>query len=109
VPEQAPDHPANVDVPSGVAVRLTAVPASRFALQVVPQSMPPTLLVTVPPPVPAFVTVRAYCLFANVAVTDFADVIDTVQVPVPVHAPDHPLNVDTPSAAAVSTTVVPES
>jgi len=42
-------------------------------------------------------------------VTDFAESIVTVQVPVPVHAPLHPVKVDVPSGVAVSVTTVPES
>jgi hypothetical protein len=43
----------------------------------------------------------------NVAVTARAAVMDTVQVPVPVHAPLHPANVEPLVAAAVSVTEVP--
>ena len=64
--------------------------------------------VTVPVPVPAFVTLRAKVVtLLKVAVTDRAAVIDTVQVPVPVHAPLQPANVEPLATAAVSVTVVP--
>ena len=65
--------------------------------------------VTVPLPVPAFVTVSAYVAPEplNVAVTERAAVIDTVQVAVPEHAPPHPANVEPLAAAAVSVTEVP--
>ena len=43
----------------------------------------------------------------KVAVTDRAAVIDTVQVPVPVHAPLQPENVEPLAADAVSVTEVP--
>ena len=43
----------------------------------------------------------------NVAVTERAAVIDVVQVPVPVHAPLHPANVEPASATAVRVTDVP--
>ena len=43
----------------------------------------------------------------NVAVTLRAAVIDGVQVPVPVHAPLQPANVEPLDAAAVSVTEVP--
>jgi hypothetical protein len=52
VPEQAPDHPANVDPDAGVAVSVTGVPLSKFAVQVAPQLIPDGVLVTVPEPVP---------------------------------------------------------
>jgi hypothetical protein len=43
----------------------------------------------------------------KVAVTLFAASIVTLQVPVPVHAPDHPANVDPVDAPAVKVTAVP--
>jgi len=65
--------------------------------------------VTVPAPVPAFVTVAAKLLTEplNVAVTLRAAVSDVVQVPVPVQAPLQPANVEPLAAAAVSVTDVP--
>lgn len=64
--------------------------------------------VTVPDPVPAFVTLAAKLDEPlNVAVTARAAVIDTVQLPVPVHAPLHPANVEPLAAAAVNVTEVP--
>ncbi len=66
-----------------------------------PQFTPVGLDVTVPAPVPALVTVNANVVaeLLNVAVTERAAVIDTVQVLVPVHAPLQPANVE-PVAAA---------
>ena len=57
-PAQAPDQPAHVELPEGVATRVTEVPVAIFAEQVAPQSMTPAgeLEVTVPVPVPAFAT-----------------------------------------------------
>jgi len=65
--------------------------------------------VTVPVPVPARVTVRVWlvALVLNVAVTDWAAVIETVQVPVPVQAPLQPAKVEPLAAAAVRVTEVP--
>ena len=66
--------------------------------------------VTVPVPLPAFVTlsVKFVVELLNEAVTDRAAVIDTVQeVAVPLHAPLQPPNVDPLAAAAVSVTEVP--
>ena len=62
-----------------------------------------------PVPVPASVTVKANCagVGLNVAVTDFAALIVTEQLPVPVQAPLHPANVEPVPAAAVSVTGVP--
>ena len=45
-------------------------------------------------------------LGAKVAVTDVAAVMLTVQVPVPLHAPDQPENIELAFGAAVSTTLV---
>jgi hypothetical protein len=53
-----PDQPAKVDPEAGVAVRVTWVPVANCAEQVVPQSIPAGLLVTVPLPLAAGVTVR---------------------------------------------------
>src|ERR1051325_7117846 len=46
-------------------------------------------------------------LAVNVAVTDWAAVSETVQVPVPVQAPLQPANVEPLAAAAVRVTEVP--
>jgi hypothetical protein len=78
-----------------------------LALQVEPQLMPPLSLVTVPPPVPALVTVRAYCTRVKVAVTDRAASMVTLHAPVPVQAPDQPAKVDVASGTAVNATTVP--
>jgi len=56
VPLQAPLHPVNVDPAAGLAVS-TTVPLND-AVHVAPQLIPAGLLVTVPVPVPAKVTVR---------------------------------------------------
>jgi hypothetical protein len=57
VPVQAPDQPANVEVVFEAAVSVTTVPLVKLALHVAPQLIPAGLLVTVPAPVPAFLTV----------------------------------------------------
>lgn len=68
--------------------------------------MPAGALVIVPPPVPLFVVVSANVCALNVAVTDFAAVIDTTHEPVPLHAPPQPANVDPAAAVGVSVTDV---
>lgn len=87
VPEHAPDQPVNVDPLAAEADNVTDFPDSQFAEHVQPQLIRPSLPVTVPVPVPGFVTVRLYTAVANVAVTDVVAVIDTVQVPVPEQPP----------------------
>ena len=58
MPLQAPLHPENIDPPAGDADKVTVVPALYALLQSSPQLMPAGLLMTVPVPAPAFVTVR---------------------------------------------------
>ena len=70
---------------------------------------------TVPVPVPGFVTVKLYTdvaevVVAKVAVTDVAAFIVTVQVPVPEHPPpNQPEKVDPLFAKAAKATDVPDS
>ena len=109
VPVQAPDQPANVEVASGVAVRVTTVPESKEAEQVEPQSMPAGAEVTAPPPVPTFETESEWVTRVKVAVTDFAESTVAVQVPVPVQAPDQPAKVEVASGVAVRVTTVAAS
>ena len=58
VPVQPPPlQPEKVELASGVAVRVTAVPLAYGAAHVAPQAIPAGLLVTIPAPAPALVTV----------------------------------------------------
>ena len=109
VPVHAPLQPANVEPLAAAAVSVTEVPLAKFALQVAPQLMPAGDEVTVPVPVPAFVTLSANVVaeLLKVAVTERAAVIDTVQAPVPVQAPLQPANVEPLAAAGVSVTDAP--
>ena len=73
-----------------------------------PQLMPLGLEVTVPDPVPARVTPSPNVeAVLNVAVTARAAVIETVQAPVPEHAPLQPAKLAPLLAEAVSVTEVP--
>jgi hypothetical protein len=109
VPVQAPLQPANVEPLAAEAVSVTEVPLAKLALHVLPQLIPVGDELTVPVPVPARVTVRVWvvALVLKVAVTDFAAVIGTVQVPVPVQAPLQPANVEPLAAEAVRVTEAP--
>jgi hypothetical protein len=109
VPAHAPDQPANVDVASGVAVRVTVLSAGNLASQVAPQEIPAGVETTVPVPLPASLTFSAG-FRRKLARTDLAASIVTVQVPpAPAHAPDQPANVDVESGTAARVTVAPAS
>ena len=93
-----------------VSVSVTRVPAAKLALQMVPQLIPEGLLVTVPIPVPARLTLKtsAFWVGLKVAVTCWLALSFTVQVGlVPVQAPDHPAKNEVLIGAAVSVTWVP--
>ena len=55
-PEHAPLQPPNVEPLAGVAESDTDVPLEKFAAQVLPQLIPEGVEVTVPLPLPIFVT-----------------------------------------------------
>jgi hypothetical protein len=57
VPEHAPVHPVKVEPSLGFAVNVTDDPVVNLALHVSPQLMPAGALVTVPVPLPEFVTI----------------------------------------------------
>src|SRR5688572_20675752 len=99
-----PLQPPNVDPGDGVAVNVTVVPLMKAELQVVPQLMPDGLLVTVPSPTPALVTVRVNVLgVEKLAVTVWLAFIATIHEPVPLQpAPLQPPNVDPGDGVAVN-------
>jgi len=98
-----------VEPAPGVAVSVTAVPLAKLKLHVFGQLIPVGLLVTVPAPVPALVTVicTVGTVEVNVAVTEVAAVGVTAHVPVPLQAPDQLANVELAPGVAVSVTAVP--
>ncbi len=106
VPVQLPLQPVKMEPTAGVAVRVTAVLAAYASVQSLPQLTPTGLLLTVPAPVPAFVTVREYVWVVKVAVTDCAADMVTEQVLVPVQLPLHPVKVEPAAAVAVRVTAV---
>ncbi len=69
--------------------------------------MPAGLLVTVPLPVPCFETVSVKG-GVKVAVTLWAELMVTLQAPVPLQAPLQPVKMDPGAAAAARLTTVPE-
>src|SRR5882724_3373225 len=108
VPVQLPVQPVKVEPAAGAAVRVTVVPLVKEAEQVAPHEMPAGALVTVPVPFPDFVTERAKVGAVNVAVTLWATLMVTVQVPVPVQPPPlQPVKVEPATGAAVRVTIVP--
>jgi dUTPase len=105
VPVQAPLHPAKLEPAAGVSVRVTLAPLTKVALQVLGQLIPGGVLVTVPDPLPASVTDRGGL---KVAVTDWAALIVTVQLPVPVQPPPlHPAKVQPAAGVSVRVTLAP--
>jgi hypothetical protein len=108
VPVQAPLQPVKADPLLAVAVNVTLVVSTNEAVQVAPQVMPLGLDEIEPEPVPAAAVVSVQVtLLAKVAVTVRAWVMGTVQVPVPVHAPDQPVKRLVLSAIGVRVTVAP--
>jgi hypothetical protein len=109
-PAHAPPQLANTEPDAGAAVNVTEAPLLNAKLHNVPQLMPAGEEVTVPAPLPARVTVAVNVGVPdvlNVAVTERAALIETAQVPVPVHAPLQPANVEPLAAAADSVTDAP--
>jgi hypothetical protein len=89
-----------------VGVNVTGVPLVKDALQVEPQLIPAGELETVPEPI--LFTVNVYLgNKVKVAVTVLSDDIDTMQFPVPVQAPDQPLNTCPLLGVAISDTDEP--
>jgi hypothetical protein len=107
VPLQAPLQPEKLEPVAATAVSVTDAPFVKSAWQVAPQAMPAGLLVTVPDPVPAFVTAICTGSSVNVAVTDLAAVSETVHVDVPLQAPLQPVKLEPAAATAVSVTDAP--
>ena len=110
VPLQAPDQPMKVAPAPGVAVSVTTVPESNAAEQVAPQLIPAGAESTeeVAAPAPVLVTVSVYWSLVKVAVTLTAELMVTVQVPVPEQPPpDQPAKTELASGTAVSVTAEP--
>lgn len=108
VPLHAPLQPAKVEPTAGVSVMLTSVPLVKFAVHVPGQLMPDGLLVTVPAPFPATVTVSGNSnLKVAVTVSDALKV--TEHMPVPEQGPLQPVKTEPGAAFAVKVTMVPSA
>lgn len=108
-PLQAPDQPANVELPVADALKVTTLLAATAAEHVAPQSMSPAGVIEIilPLPAPVFETFSAYVVSEKLAPRSRAPFIVTTQLPVPLQAPDHPVNVEPGAALAESVTTVP--
>src|SRR3954464_3375485 len=106
LPEQAPDHPAKVELESACAVNVTKVPCAKAWVHVEPQSIPAGMLAIEPPPVPVFATLSVFSL-SKIATADRSPVIVSVQVPAPEQPPIQAVKVDPAAGTAVSVTSVP--
>jgi hypothetical protein len=108
VPVQAPDQPANFEPVAGVAVSVTCVPLPKLSVHVAPQLIPAGELVIVPVPVPVLaICTVSWIATANVAVTEALAVGVTEHIPVPLQAPDQPVNMEPVLGVAVSVMGVP--
>jgi hypothetical protein len=105
-----PLQPVNSEPTAGPAVSVTTVPLIKLALQVAPQLIPAGLLVTVPVPAPASVTL-SMCVGLKVAVTVLSVLMVTLHVvPDALSQPLQLLKAFPPAVeAAVSVTAVPLS
>jgi hypothetical protein len=107
------DHPAKVVPFAGDALRVTEVPGLKPALQTEPQLMPGGVLVTVPVPGPARVTVSIAVRGGgtttplNEAVTEALPFKLNVHDPVPLHAPLQPAKIEFAAGVAVRVIDVP--
>jgi hypothetical protein len=104
---QLPDQPANVEPEAGVAVKLIAVPLLSVVEQELPQLIAAGLLVTVPVPVPARLTVSVYVLVRlNTALQVMLAFIVTIPS-LQSASPDQFAKVEPLAGAAANFTAVP--
>ena len=105
-PVHAPLQPTNAELAAGVSFMVTTVPLVKFAAHVPGQLIPAGLLVTVPVPFPARVTVRGKSNL-KLAVTTSDALKATEHVPVPEQGPLQPVKTEPVAAFAVKMTKVP--
>src|SRR5258708_15169913 len=110
VPEQAPLHPVKTEPAAGIAVSVTVVPLAIPAEHVAPQLIPPTLLVTVPVPLPCLVTTNCGLTPVPDKLTVWAGATESLKVSVPARAPvADALNVTVTVQKAFAATEFPQS
>jgi hypothetical protein len=105
VPLQPPVQPLNVNPASGVAFKLTVVPAVKLKRQVVPQLIPEGVLVTIP--LPVFATERLTVSRENVAVQVLLAPIVTDVVELPAQSPVHASSFELAAGVGVKVTSCP--
>jgi|SRR5579862_1873520 len=89
LPEQAPDHAANISLVAGFSVKVTAVPVGKTAEHTFGQLIPIGSLSTVPLPAPAKVTFNVSPRVKSAA-TCLRELSLTLQPPIPEHPPVQP-------------------
>ena len=107
IPLHAPVHPPKVELSAGAAFSVIREPKSKYLLHSVPQLISCCEAVTVPCPIPDLVIVSRNVSRVNKAPTVLFPSIDTMQLPVPVHAPVHPAKKEWAAGVAVRVTLVP--
>jgi hypothetical protein len=105
VPLQPPVQPPNVNPASGMAFKVTVVPALKLKRQMVPQLIPVGVLVTLP--LPVFEIVRLTMSGLNVAVQLLFAFIVTDVVELPAQSPVHDLNLEFAAGFGVKVTICP--
>lgn len=111
-PHPPPLQPSKIELPEGVAVSVTLAPLAYVDEHVTPQLINASPLVTVPEPVPGFVTVNesAPAPAVNVAVTVVVPLTVTLHaLAVTTVQPVQAVNADPPALTAVNTRVEPEA
>src|SRR5687767_12216808 len=105
-PEQPPNQPPNIEPVDGTARSVTTDPAANAWTQFGRQEMPAGAEVTRPSPLPTTATCSGR-FRVNVAVTDFAALMNTTQVfDEPEQSPDQPANTASDAGRAVRVTFV---
>ena len=95
VPEQAPVHPANVDPPDAVWFNVMTVPLFTLLVHVPVHPLKIVVVESDTEPLPLTISVTANCATLNVAVTDCAVLMLTMQGAVPEQPPPlQPANVE---------------